>query len=102
MIYKTIKYELEKPRGIELPESEVDASINTAYKVILYNDDHHTFDEVIAQLIKAINCTFEQARAFAFEVHVKGKALVYSGSMESCLKVSSILEEIALNTQIIG
>lgn len=102
MIYKTIKYELEKPRGIELPEVEVDTSINTAYKVILYNDDHHTFDEVITQLIKAINCTFEQARALAFEVHVKGKALVYSGSMESCLKVSSILEEIALNTQIIG
>ena len=81
---------------------EVDTDVNTAYKVILFNDDHHTFEEVIVQLIKAINCSFEKARAFSFEVHVKGKALVHSGSMQSCLKVSSILEEIALHTQIVG
>jgi ATP-dependent Clp protease adaptor protein ClpS len=47
-----------------------------------------------------MKCTFEQARDFSFEVHVKGKAIVYNGTMTGCLKVSSILEEIALNTQI--
>lgn len=70
-------------------------------KVVLYNDDWHTFDEVIAQLIIAVKCTFEQARAFAFEVHVKGKSIVFNGSISDCLKVSTILEEIALHTQII-
>ncbi len=102
MEQETIKLELEKPEGIIEPDQEVDTDVNTAYKVILYNDNDHTFDEVIVQLIKAINCSFERARAFAFEVHVKGKALVHTGSMQSCLKVSSILEEIALHTQIIG
>jgi ATP-dependent Clp protease adapter protein ClpS len=52
-------------------------------------------------LIIATKCNFEQARAFAFEVHVKGKAIVFSGSMSKCLQVSSILEEIALHTQIL-
>ncbi len=70
--------------------------IGTVYRVFLFNDDHHTFDEVIIQLIKAINCSFNKARTFAFEVHVKGKSMVFSGSMQACLKVSSILEEIAL------
>ncbi len=70
-------------------------------RVVLYNDDWHSFDEVIFQLIKATECTFEQARDFSFEVHVKGKAIVFIGTMHGCLKVSSILEEIALNTQII-
>jgi ATP-dependent Clp protease adaptor protein ClpS len=70
-------------------------------KVLLYNDDWHTFDEVIYQLIKATRCTFEQARDFAFEVHIKGRAIVFNGSMTECLKVSSVLEEIALNTQIL-
>ena len=102
MKQESIKLELEQPEGIIEPLQEVDKDVNTSYKVILYNDDHHTFDEVIVQLIKAINCSFEKARAYAFEVHVKGKALVHSGSMQSCLKVSSILEEIALHTQIIG
>lgn len=73
----------------------------TASRVILYNDDWHTFDEVIIQLIKAVNCSFERARDFAFEVHVKGKALVFTGSMAQCLKVTTVLEEIALNTQIV-
>uniref|UniRef100_UPI00404B9CBD ATP-dependent Clp protease adaptor ClpS n=1 Tax=Ignavibacterium sp. TaxID=2651167 RepID=UPI00404B9CBD len=82
-------------------EVDVDSISDIASRVILFNDDWHTFDEVIAQLIKAINCTFEQARALAFEVHVKGKAIVFSGTMPECLRVSSVLEEIALHTQII-
>lgn len=70
-------------------------------KVILFNDDWHTFDEVIAQLIKAVNCSYEKARAYAFEVHVKGKSVVFTGKMKDCLKVSGILEEIALMTEIV-
>jgi ATP-dependent Clp protease adaptor protein ClpS len=54
------------------------------------------------QLIKAINCAYDKARSYAFEVHTKGKAIVFSGSIKECLKVSSVLEEIALNTQIIA
>lgn len=89
----------------EHPQEEIivqsDSDVGLISRVILYNDDWHTFDEVIAQLILATKCTFEQARGFAFEVHVKGKAIVYNGSMNECLKVSSILEEIALHTQIV-
>ncbi|MFA3782930.1 ATP-dependent Clp protease adaptor ClpS [Melioribacteraceae bacterium 4301-Me] len=85
-----------------LPEIEEETTVTTAYKVILYNDDWHTFDEVIAQLIKAINCSYEQARAYTYEVHVKGKAVVYNGELADCLKVSSILEEIALHTQVVA
>jgi ATP-dependent Clp protease adaptor protein ClpS len=76
--------------------------IGLACKVILYNDDWHSFEEVINQLIKATNCPFEVASDLTFEVHVKGKALVFSGDMKNCLRVSSVLEEIALNTEIIS
>lgn len=82
-------------------DEDIESISEIASRVILFNDDWHTFDEVIAQLIKAINCSFEQARALAFEVHVKGKAIVFSGTMSECLRVSSVLEEIALHTQII-
>jgi len=97
-----IKYELENPTPELKPETDDSTDVDTAYRVFLFNDDIHTFDEVINQLIKAIKCSFEEAKAFAFEVHVKGKAMVFSGSMIDCLKVSSILEEIALHTQIVG
>ena len=69
-------------------------------KVILFNDDTHTFDDVIGQLILAIHCNYEKAEAIAWEVHTKGKSIVYSGEMNKCLIVSSVLEEIQLHTQI--
>ena len=86
--------------GIVKPKEETKTSVGLPFKVILFNDEIHTFDEVIVQLIKAVGCSFKEARSFAFEVHVKGKALVFTGDMPTCLKVTSILEEIALNTQI--
>lgn len=91
----------EKPQDLPEPEVEDTDTSDLAFRVILYNDDWHTFDEVIVQLIKATGCTFEQARGFAFEVHVKGKAYVFNGTMQDCLRVSSILEEIGLHTQIV-
>ncbi len=90
-----------KPGQLE-PVIEEEVTVNLPYKVILYNDDIHTFDEVIQQLIKAISCSYEQARKYAFEAHVKGKAVVFSGELSDCLKVTSILEEIALHTQIVS
>ncbi len=83
-----------------LIDDQVDVITATPAKVILFNDDVHTFDEVIGQLIKAIHCDSQQAEAIAWEVHSKGKASVYEGDMPECLRVSGILEEIALHTQI--
>ena len=92
-----------KPDEIKQVEilNEATNDVNLSSRVALYNDDWHTFEEVITQLIIATKCSFEKARDFAFEVHVKGKAIVFSGSLADCLKVSSVLEEIALHTQIL-
>lgn len=92
----------EKTTHIELPEIEDATEVGFPFRVYLFNDDWHTFDEVIVQLIKAVSCSFEEGRAHAFEVHVKGKSMVFSGDMMKCLKVTSILEEIALHTQIVS
>jgi ATP-dependent Clp protease adapter protein ClpS len=86
------------------PEIQIssDDSIGTdePAKVILFNDNIHSFDEVISQLIKAIHCDSERAEQIAWEVHTKGKACVYEGEMPECLRVSGVLEEIGLHTQI--
>ncbi|MEW6702697.1 MAG: ATP-dependent Clp protease adaptor ClpS [Bacteroidota bacterium] len=92
----------EKPTGIIEPEIDEEITVGLPYKVILYNDDWHTFDDVIAQIIKAVKCSYEEARGYAFEAHVKGKAEVFQGDLNSCLKVSAVLEEIALHTQIVS
>jgi ATP-dependent Clp protease adapter protein ClpS len=88
----------QSPQITNLEEEKTD--INVGSRVVLFNDDWHTFEEVIAQIIKATKCSFIEARDKTFEVHVNGKAIVYSGEMADCLRVSGILEEILLHTQI--
>lgn len=83
-------------------DDTTDIRIREPWKVILYNDDIHTFDEVIVQLRKATGCTDEQAAKIAFEAHMKGKAVAYSGSFEKCFKVMGILREIQLIVEIEG
>ena len=81
-------------------EKDTDILIEQPAKVILFNDEIHSFDEVIGQIIKATGCDTTKAEALTWEVHNSGKAMVFEGQMDNCLKVSHILEEIALNTQI--
>ena len=92
----------KKPTGINDPEIDEQVNIGLPYKVILFNDDYHSFDEVINQIVKAVGCSHETARGFAFEAHVKGKAVVFEGELNTCLKVSTVLEEISLHTQIVS
>jgi ATP-dependent Clp protease adapter protein ClpS len=81
-------------------DTEKDILTGEPAKVILFNDNVHTFDEVIDQLIKAIGCSRSKAEAYAWEVHTRGKAAVFEGPMNDCIRVSHVLEEIALHTQI--
>jgi len=71
-----------------------------AYRVLLFNDEEHSFDEVIEQIIKAVRCSRSKAERHTWEVHTRGRSIVFAGAMAECLSVSSILEEIALKTEI--
>lgn len=81
-------------------EEDTDTITDEPYKVVLFNDDYHTFEEVINQIIKATGCSRAKAEACTWEVHNKGKAIVYDGEITDCLRVSAILEEIHLKTEI--
>jgi ATP-dependent Clp protease adapter protein ClpS len=76
--------------------------IDTPWRVILFNDHIHTFDEVILQIVKATGCTLEQATRYAFTAHVEGKVCVFEGEFEACFRVQGVLREIQLVTEIEG
>lgn len=52
------------------------------YKLVVYNDDVHTFDYVIDSLIEICGHTPEQAEQCTILIHFKGKCTVKTGSME--------------------
>jgi len=86
----------------ETKAEELVADLDTldAWRVVLFNDDEHTFDEVIFQIIKAVRCPRAIAEKKTWEVHTKGRSIVYAGPMSNCIQVSTVLEEIALKTEI--
>ncbi|MCO5252092.1 MAG: ATP-dependent Clp protease adaptor ClpS [Candidatus Kapabacteria bacterium] len=100
--YKTYRFisASNMPSEVEEVVDDVNTDIEQPAKVILFNDEWHTFDEVINQILKAVKCTRDKAELLTLEVHNTGKACVFEGEMSDCLSVSSILEEIALHTQI--
>ena len=73
--------------------------VDHPFVVILYNCNCHTFDEVILQMQKATGCTHERAQQVAYEVHNSGRAIAFSGSLETCEKVASILRQIKLQVE---
>jgi len=88
---------------VEVLEKEDDGSgTDEPWRVVLFNDEVHTFEEVIRQLMKATGCTRSTAESHAWTVHTKGKAEVYEGTFEECFQVQSVLKEIQLVTEIQG
>lgn len=70
------------------------------WNVILLNDDFHSMEEVMVQLVRAIACTVEVAEAIMWEAHSKGEAVCFTGPRERCELVASILEEIELRVRL--
>src|SRR5574342_269361 len=85
-----------------LIDDDIGTRIGEPWKVILYNDDIHTFDEVILQLQKAIKCSAQRAEKIAFEAHSRGKAIAFSGEFDECFRVAGVLREIQLIVEIEG
>ncbi len=88
------------PAELDMPELDEEVVTKLSNRVILFNDEWHSFDEVIEQIIKATGCSYDKAEDLTWEVHNAGKAMVYEGDMGDCLRVSNVLEEIKLRTQI--
>ena len=70
------------------------------HKVILFNDESHSYDEVVRQVGKATGYGQAKAEAITHEAHTKGRAIAYTGNLERCELVESILAEIRLSTKI--
>ncbi len=76
--------------------------LDDPWKVILYNDEDHSYQEVTFQIMKATGYPYEDAYLIMLTAHYFGKALVYTGTFDECFRVNGILREIQLVTQIEG
>lgn len=86
---------------IKLDENiEIDLNDLLNNNLVLWNDDHNSFDTVIVALIKVVRQTQEQAEQCALIAHTKGRCKVKSGSMKELRPLREGLIEFGLNATI--
>ena len=78
------------PRGAGVPttEAETDTEEKTLLlrqsKVVLFDDDEHTYDYVVEMLVHCCSLSRESAFRCAVEVDLCGKTTVFYGTGEEC------------------
>lgn len=81
-------------------EVKLDVDLDEGWKIVLFNDDHNTFDHVIEMLIKVCGHDSLQAEQCAVIVHFKGKCDVKHGSYEDLEPICTALLEADLTAEI--
>jgi ATP-dependent Clp protease adaptor protein ClpS len=69
---------------VELPRvEEPGAGLGGAWRVIVLNDDHNTFDGVAAALARIVpGVTLDDGYRIADKIHTTGQAIVWAGPRE--------------------
>lgn len=76
----------------ELEITTTNTGIDTPYSLTLWNDNHNTFEHVIACLVKFIHKTPAEAESIAWYVHTEGKHLLLEGSKSELIESYNILK----------
>lgn len=74
--------------------------IGNQAKVVVYNDDHNTFDWVIQCFVEVCRHSAAQAEQLSYIIHFKGKATVKSGSMKELRPIKEALTDRGLSAVI--
>jgi ATP-dependent Clp protease adaptor protein ClpS len=81
-------------------EHAIDELVNPTKAIILYNDDHNTFDTVISCLVKYCGHGVEQSHQIALIVHNTGKCDAKHGSYEKLKPICEALLDAGLSAKI--
>ncbi|XP_075941499.1 E3 ubiquitin-protein ligase UBR2 isoform X1 [Anarhichas minor] len=73
------------PSGLEPPHRE------DTYHCMLFNDEVHTYEQVIYTLQKAVNCSQKEAVSFATTVDRDGRKSVRYGDFQFCDQAKSVI-----------
>ncbi|XP_058880723.1 E3 ubiquitin-protein ligase UBR2 isoform X2 [Acipenser ruthenus] len=81
----TWEKEDELPAGLEPPERQ------DSYYCMLFNDEVHTYEQVIYTLQKAVSCTHKEAVSFATTVDRDGRKSVRFGDFQFCEQAKTVI-----------
>jgi len=88
------------PKTITDEDVTLDLSFMEDSKLVLYNDDHNSFDRVIMALIVYCQISSAKAAEIAMKVHNEGKAVAKYGSRDKLEPIAKIFGELDLTCEI--
>ncbi len=95
MIWNETQTEIEEMLLVEELED-----IGNRAMLIVYNDDHNTFDWVIKCFMEICKHTSEQAEQLSMIIHFKGKATVKTGTQKELKPYKDALTDRGLSAVI--
>jgi ATP-dependent Clp protease adapter protein ClpS len=87
---------VETPRPELLDDARESAD---EWIVIVYDNDHNTFDQVTMILQKATGCTLEEAELETWEVHHLGRSIVHHADEVECTRVAGVIGTIGIQVE---
>lgn len=98
----TFDHSPELPSDLRLKEVEEDplSYLDTpdTYCTVLYNDETHTFDNVITTLSKVIKCNQRDAMDYVTNIDREGRAVVKYSTFQHCTELKNEVERITSRT----
>jgi len=79
---------------------EILAGLKEMHRLILWNDDHNSFDHVIFCMMKYLDYSEAQAQKIAWKVHNEGKCAVLEGSFTEVEVYRKILQQEGLTVSV--
>ena len=70
------------------------------YIVIVFDNDHNTFEQVETILIVATGCSVREAKMETWEVHNLGKSTVHHGAQSECERVAEVIRTIGIKVEV--
>lgn len=92
--------DVEELEDVMIEEDIDDTSTGDPATIIVYNDDHNTFEWVIQCFVEVLSHAASQAEQLALIIHTKGKASVKNGTLKSLKPHKDALTERGLSAVI--
>ena len=77
-----------------------DEKVTEENDLVVYNDDHNTFDHVINTLIRVCQHSPEQAEQCTYIIHYKGKCAVKSGPVTRLVPMKDAILDAGIDARI--
>ena len=74
--------------------------VSEEFVVTIYNDENHSFDQVIMVVSGALDCSREEARRIANIIDKLGRTVVFKGHYAECQSIAKQINSIGLFVRI--